>query len=209
MKITDYKDGKLITLSSAFGSRAKVLNLFYFIVAFTAGSAFLRMGLNDPSEIKGILFASILALLFYIVAYRFSNKAVQSERLFVNKDRIELINKQLFNQKKRVFDIAEVSNFRYLAKPQLTRHALSGESFDYLGFQTGQQVINELHGDNRLAFDYRGNTIKFGENIYSWELDELEVLLYDVTGRDLCRVEKKSEMDYLEPEDSADEKTGE
>ncbi|WP_217602470.1 hypothetical protein [Chitinophaga sp. GbtcB8] len=45
-------------------------------------------------------------------------------------------------------------------------------------------MINDLHGDNRLAFDYNGKTITFGNNIYSWDFDELEVVLYDITGND-------------------------
>ena len=39
-----------------------------------------------------------------------------------------------------------------------------------------------MHGDNRLAFDYNGKTITFGENVYSWEFEELENLLYSITG---------------------------
>ena len=52
-------------------------------------------------------------------------------------------------------------------------HPLAGKSFDYLGFQTEQKVINEMYGDNRLAFDYNGRTISFGKNVYSWEFDEI------------------------------------
>jgi hypothetical protein len=66
----------------------------------------------------------------------------------------------------------------------LTKHPLAGETFDYLGFQTEQKVISEMHGDNRLAFDYENKTVTFGENIYSWEFDELQILLYDITGND-------------------------
>jgi hypothetical protein len=42
-----------------------------------------------------------------------------------------------------------------------------------------------MHGDKRLAFDYRGKTIQFGENIYSWDFDELNILIYDISGNDL------------------------
>lgn len=61
-----------------------------------------------------------------------------------------------------------------------------------MGFQTARQVINEMHGDNRIAFDYNGRMITFGENVYSWEFEELEVLLYEVTGNDL-RYDDESE----------------
>jgi hypothetical protein len=41
-----------------------------------------------------------------------------------------------------------------------------------------------MHGDNRLAFDYEGRIITFGQDVYSWEFEELEILLYDITGND-------------------------
>jgi hypothetical protein len=72
---------------------------------------------------------------------------------------------------------------RVVAKPVkshidwMEKHPLAGEAFDYLGFQTEQQVINEMHGDNRLALDYEGVTVKFGKNVYSWEFDEIVNLL--------------------------------
>ncbi|TKK71686.1 hypothetical protein FC093_01285 [Ilyomonas limi] len=41
-----------------------------------------------------------------------------------------------------------------------------------------------MHGKNRIAFDYNGKQITFGNNIYSWDFSEPEVLLYEVTGND-------------------------
>ena len=108
-----------------------------------------------------------------------------SEQLFTNKNQLQLIKTGFLTKKKKSYDTTKISRLRNLNKPQLTRHPLAGDSFDYLGFQTEQQVINEMHGDNRLAFDYEGRTISFGQNIYSWEFDELENLLSDITGIDL------------------------
>jgi hypothetical protein len=45
-------------------------------------------------------------------------------------------------------------------------------------------MINELHGDNRLGFYYEGKLVTFGEELYSWDFEKLEVLLYDITGND-------------------------
>lgn len=108
-----------------------------------------------------------------------------SEKIFIDKQELQLIRQGLFNVSRKSFDISLISNFRHLSKPELARHPLAGETFDYLGFQTERQVINEMHGDNRIGFDYNGRAITFGENVYSWEFTELEILLYDVTGTDL------------------------
>jgi hypothetical protein len=70
----------------------------------------------------------------------------------------------------------------------MAKHQLAGESFDYLGFETQQQVINEMHGDKRLAFDYKGNTVTFGENVYSWDYDTLKEVLQEATGTDFSAI---------------------
>jgi hypothetical protein len=43
------------------------------------------------------------------------------------------------------------------------RYLLSLVLSFFVSFQVQQQVINELHGDNKLAFDYDGQTIAFGK----------------------------------------------
>lgn len=42
-----------------------------------------------------------------------------------------------------------------------------------------------MHGDNRIAFDYNSKTITFGENIYSWEFEEIQYSIFMVTVKDL------------------------
>jgi len=185
MTVADHKNGKLITLSKAFDSKSKILYAFYFFVFFLGGAGSL-LKLFDEKPFSGLtIFVVVFSSALFIAAYKFVNKATMSEKIFINKQEVQLIKKGLFNLHRKSFDIAFISNFRHLDKPAPTRHPLAGETFDYLGFQTEQQVINEMYGDNRVAFDYEGKTISFGENVYSWEFSELEVLLYDITGNDL------------------------
>lgn len=46
-------------------------------------------------------------------------------------------------------------------------------------------MINEMHGDNRVSFSYLGKTINFGQNVSSWEFEQLGILLYEMTGNNL------------------------
>jgi hypothetical protein len=85
--------------------------------------------------------------------------------------------KKSFTTRAEVFAIAGVSQFRHLEKAPSTKHPLAGESFDSLGFQTQQELIKELSGDSRMAFDYEGRVIRFGENVYSWEFEEVAALV--------------------------------
>jgi len=185
--IRDHSKGKIITLSKAFDTRPKLLNLFYFAGFFFTGLTILK---KIATESRGdntltIILLMIFPLVLFLAAYRFANKAVQTEKLIVNKKQLTLVRAGLFSSKKSTYDISHIENFRHLDKPKISKHPLAGDSFDYNGFQTGQHLANELHGDNRIAFDYKGSTIKFGENIYSWDYNQLEVILYDITGNDL------------------------
>lgn len=190
MTITDTEDGKLITLSKPFDTRGKFLNFFYALSFFAGGMFFIPLLFESYAVIGIILFGLAISGAFFWAAYRFLNKALESERILVNKQTFQIIRTGLPNFKDRSFDLAKISNFRLLGKPELSRHPLAGESIDYLGFQTEQAVINEMHGDDRIAFTYEGRTITFGENIWSWQFDEIENLLFEVTGKHLTNADE-------------------
>ncbi len=194
MKVKDYKDGKLILLNKRFGDRSKILYLFYFVSFFFAGTIFLWVILNEIMGAGLMLFVLFFVAVCYIAAYRFLHKTLMSEKIYVTNKEFKLIKTGVLKNNQTSFNISRISNFRHLGKPELTKHPLAGQTFDYLGFQTEQQVINEMHGDNRIAFDYDGELISFGQDIYSWEFEELEILLYDITKRDFrydAETEKK------------------
>jgi hypothetical protein len=186
MIIKDHPNGKIITLSKGLDTRPKMLHLIYFSVFFLCGLLFLRMILeSDRIDNNFLLIVSLLVPAFLILlAYRFANKAAQSEKLIVSKHNLTLVKAGLFTSKKRIYDVKHIENFRHLASGKISKHPLAGDSFDYTGFQAREHLANSVHQDNRLAFDYKGLTIKFGENIYSYEFDELEVILYEITGND-------------------------
>jgi hypothetical protein len=185
MKIQDHPNGKIVTLSKGLDTRPKMLHLIYFAVFFLGGLLFLRMiQTSDRIDNNFQLILSLLVPAFMImVAYRFANKAVQSEKLIVSKHNLTLVKAGLFTSQKRSYDVKLIENFRHLATTgTVSKHPLAGDSFDYTGFQVREQLANSVHQENRLAFDYKGSTVKFGENIYSYEFEELEAILYEITG---------------------------
>ncbi|MBS1916668.1 MAG: hypothetical protein JST87_10320 [Bacteroidetes bacterium] len=99
------------------------------------------------------------------------------EKIFINANKFLLTKSGFLHTQKKTYEISKITNFRNLDKPEISKHPLAGETYDYLGFQTEQQVINEMHGDNRLAFDYENKTISFGQNVYSWEFEEMQAVL--------------------------------
>jgi hypothetical protein len=200
MTVKDYQEGKLIILSKSFDNRAKILNVFYFFVFTAAGIGFTGKMLDGNSltvPLGIFLFAMVGVFLF--AGYKFVNKALYSERILINKNNLTIIKTGLTTQKNS-YDNTLISNFRHLDIQEPTKHALAGQTFDYLGFQTEQAVINNMHGNDRLAFDYDGKTIKFGENVYTWDFEELNIVLFDVTEKDFRYHESYEKSFKLEDE---------
>lgn len=69
-------------------------------------------------------------------------------------------------------------------EPKPVKHPLSGNIFDYLGFPTEQKVIDDMHGNNKIGFNYESKFITFGNDVRSWDYEKLELLLYEVTEND-------------------------
>jgi len=184
LKIQDYKDGKLITLSYPVGDRAKILNMFYGFVFFLSALVFPWMFIENSQGLGlGLsLFTLAMGAVLCIAAYRFFKKAFLSEKLFVNEEVLEIIVKSLFTKKRQIFELNKIFDLRFNDKPKYEDHPLKGESFDYLGFQTEQQVIQGLAAEGRLSFEYDGKKVFFGENLFSWDFDEIEGILHGGRG---------------------------
>lgn len=165
--------GTLFLIEKPFNERGKWLFAFYCISFLAPATWYLTRIVNAGQDIVSILFLSVIMIVCIIAGYRYGNSASRSESLLVADGKMKLIEQNWFYKKQRSFLLSKISNFRYVTRPVLTRHALAGQSFDYLGFQTQQQVINEMFGDNKIAFDYEGRTISFGKNLYSWDFEEM------------------------------------
>lgn len=182
MKISTYGHGKKIVLSTALDSRAKILNACYF-VAFTAVLWVLLKGLYDEDMgLNTLVLFLLLATLYGIAAYRFVNKALMSEVILIGPENLQLIKSGFLSKKVQSFNPKLIRQLSYLQRPEPPKHPLAGESFDYLGFQTQQQMINELHGDDKISFEYEGKTVSFGEHVYSWDFEEIEKIFKEFIG---------------------------
>jgi hypothetical protein len=175
MTIKDTGDGYLVLLSKPMDSRPKLLHFFWFILFFFTGGRFIHEAIHGESA-GPVVFACAVSVLFFVLSYRFINKAYLSEQLFIGRGELRLIKKN-FTTRVRVFSMADVSQFRHLGKTPATEHPLKGQTFDALGFQTQQELIKDLGGNGRMAFDYQGRVVVFGENVYSWEFERLAALV--------------------------------
>ena len=178
-EINEKGNGKLISLSKPLDTRAKILDFSYAILFIIATLGFMALFLLD-----GSIFGFIGTIVFGICFYRFAKRAAESEQLYIDKEKFEIIRKNFLKKSVLYFELSEISHFKFHERPKFSPHPLKGETFDYLGFQTEQQVISDVHTEGRISFMYKGKEIKFGKDLYSWNFEELEMLLYDVTGND-------------------------
>ena len=195
-KVQDYQDGKIVRLTSPKG-RTKILDFFYAMVFLFSTVAFGYLLLTKWSQSTMASIIAILAVVAFAIGfYRFINKATETEKLFVNKQRLDIMTSSLFKTEKRSFLLADISDLKILEKERYESHPLKGETFDYLGFQTEQQVIQDLHSEGRGSFVYHGRQIRFGKELVSWEFNELEILLYDLTGNDFRYTDKYEQENF-------------
>jgi hypothetical protein len=170
-------DGKkiIITLSQAFDSRLKMLNLFNALLFFFSGLFIMSSGFHvNSNDTISIIFRIVSTIASYIASFRFFNKAVLFEKMQISNQELKWMEKSLIKSKVLSFDIKEISNFRFIEKGTIAPHPLAGQSMDYFGFETQEKLIGQLGGDKQIAFDYKGKTICFGADLYSYEFDEIK-----------------------------------
>ncbi|MFA6152253.1 MAG: hypothetical protein WC716_13085 [Chitinophagaceae bacterium] len=197
MLVTDFENGKKIVLSKAFDSRAKVLNAFYATV-FTAQTIAFSLVFLSFEEQSLLLYCIILGgiVVGALATYRFINKALKSEIIIINQNEMVILVKGFLTSKKRTFKSKQIAKFDFLLKPEAAKHPLATDNFDYLGFQTQQQVINEIYGDNRIGFEYENKTVTFGEHMYSWHFEKLQVVFKSILGSTF-HFNEDFERDYI------------
>jgi len=117
LRVTDYKGGKLIRLSSPFDSRAKTLDFFYSLIYLVPMLVILIVVMSDndsfPDLIANIftipgLFALIGFMVSTIVFLKFFRRATAIEELYINKQELQIIQKLFPRTVVQAFDITDI-----------------------------------------------------------------------------------------------------
>lgn len=180
MTIKEHPNGKIIIFSRPIDTGN---NFTYFIIFLLFGLMVLKLIIKSDQTDRPFLLICLLIIptVMLQIAYRFLEKALQREKLIVTKHQFTLFTTGFFTGRKRIFETRYIENFRHIYISEPIKQPMTGKL-------TEAQINEHLakrRMENRLAFNYKGQTIKFGENIYSWDFDKLEVIIYDVTGNDL------------------------
>lgn len=167
-------EGVLFVLEKPFDGRGQWLFAWYAF-SFVLPALFLlfmagEMWIGGGVEVLVLVAAALASL---VIGFRYLTGAWRKDTLLITPDTVLLSQQKGFHKTQQSFSRAAITGLRFLDKPEETPHPLAGKTFDYLGFQTQQQVISEIFADHRVAFDYQGRTISFGRKIYSWDFAEI------------------------------------
>jgi|GEM_PF-3856302 hypothetical protein len=148
-------------------------------LCFLFGGLLMIMESND--EIGGLLFCLAFSVVFFIAFKHYITKATSKESIRITPDTFSIVNNSFFRKSELQYEVAGITNMQYRGRKHMTDHPLKGNSFDYLGFQTQQELIDTVHDEGNISFEYEGKTVYFGKSVPSWDAEELDKQLRLVT----------------------------
>lgn len=167
------KDFVLIELGNRIETRIRILFWAEFLLTYGMASIFLLQSLplgKDWMHWSTVLGAVILYLL---AAYRFLSRMYFREKILIEKDHLTLLQQTFLRRKVQHYDWKYIGPLHYVGKDSKTDHPLKGKNFDYLGFETHEHLIQKIHQDGSLYFNYEGFPVRFAKGVYSWDAEEI------------------------------------
>lgn len=184
-----------IVIHNPFKGWGKFIIVAYFLTIIAACWILLDRVVLDSINHNNfnlilMLVLSAVFLLYFLVLRTIIRNANEFEVLVFDGINLELHKGLGWFRKSDKFNIKDIIGFRYVEDRQKANHPLKTESFDYLGFQTEQKVIDEFYKDDRIIFTYHGKSYSFGKDLMSWEFDELLSILQTSADFDLNQLKK-------------------
>lgn len=84
----------MIDLAEPFDSRPKILNFVYFLLYFPTGAFYTIQGILDDNQPVAVILGIIMGIGSIIISYRFVNKAIMREQLFVTEGHMNYVRHQ-------------------------------------------------------------------------------------------------------------------
>lgn len=168
----------IIVLYNPFSGWGKFTLAAYFLSVLAGSWLLIDLVLidmfkrNDFVLIIVLIVAAVFVLYFLILRTIFRN-ANDYEILILNGENLQIQRGLGWFKSVLIFQLKEIRELKHLEEQQKADHPLKTGSFDYLGFQTEQKVIDEFYKDDRITFSYQGKNYSFGKDIMSYEFDDL------------------------------------
>ena len=186
MKVTNNADGTTIEFGNKLNGKVKMIFIFSATIAalvmLRISMAIYSIITQPDSSVVLLGFLSAALIIACIVLVRYFKRAYRKETLLITKNTLTISSILVGTTQKTDFNIDGITALRYNGKSAKTDHPLKGNSFDYLGFETRELVISEMHNEGNLSFNYEGHIVSFGREVYSWDAEKISNILSDVTG---------------------------
>src|ERR1043165_5337818 len=184
MTISEQNGETYVQLTDYTGTRAKAL--FSFEALSYAGGTVALVIATCAAIASGALLMGLLSagatVVFIIALRRYFNRVTGFEELVIKPDALILINNRGRKRNTVGYPIDEIEDLHYIGFEKPVDHPLKTLSFDYIGLQTQQEVVNAVMAEGNIGFEWKGQKIRFGIGVPSWEAEELNALFLEKTG---------------------------
>ncbi len=113
------------------------------------------------------------AVLYLLASYRFASRMFFTEELWLDNEFLTIISSTPFKRKLNRYDWANIGPLHYTGIASKTDHPLKGDCYDYFGFETQEKLIQNIHQEGNIYFNYWGYSIRFAKGVYSWDAEEM------------------------------------
>lgn len=192
----------LITLGNRVDGRIRALYVAEFVFTLSMATIFMLQSVPLRHSLMNWVAVAGASLLYMLAAYRFLARMLFKEELMVDGRNFTIVRKTVFSRRVDRYKWNEMGPLHYQGKTTKTDHPLKGKSFDYFGFETQEHLIQSLHDEGNLFFEYFGRRIYFAPGVYSWDAEKLVQMINLYNG---SKLKLGPEWDDMLPEQEIDD----
>ncbi len=174
-----------IVLGGRIALRIKALYWGEFVLTLGMATIFLLQSLPLLSDIVHFISGMGATFLYVLAAYRFVSRMMYKEEVWLDEECLMVVNATPFKRKVKKYLWVFMGPLHYAGKLPKTDHPLKGQCYDYFGFETQEQLIQDIHDEGNLYFNYEGYAVRFARGVYSWDAEEMVRIMKLYAGRSL------------------------
>lgn len=166
-------DYLLVSLGNRIQPKIAILLSAELLCTTGIATVFILRSFPWQGQLTNMVMAIGAIALYVLAFYRFLSRIFFQEQLLIDKEELAIIHQTPFARKNTRYHWHRIGAIRYGGKYKKTAHPLKGECYDYFGFETQEQLLQNLHHDGNLYFLYEGKKIHFARNVYSWDAEKI------------------------------------
>jgi hypothetical protein len=178
-------DHLLIDLGNRVEPRIKILFFAEFLVTSGMATIFLLQSLPLSGNAGHWIACIGSATLYFLASWRFLSRVFFKEKILIDKQDITIIRLGFLHRQVRHYGWRHIGPLHYAGKEVKTDHPLKGRSFDYFGFETQEHLIQSLHHNGNLYFNFGDHPVRFARGVYSWDAEEMVRMMQLYAGNTL------------------------